>query len=72
MDCSKLPHLEFTRIGDYRLEFDGIDQRLPQSNILDGRIIKPIHIIPNCAQTIGIPSGRGKPHKGDSQMNTHN
>jgi hypothetical protein len=41
-------HLEFARIGHRRLELDGVDQGLSQSNILDDRIIKPIHIIPDC------------------------
>ena len=61
MCCSVPLHLEFTRFGHYRLELDGVDQWLSQSNILDGRVIKPINIIPDYARKASTPSGRENP-----------
>ena len=66
------PYLEFTRIGHRRLELDRVDQGLSQSNVLDGRIIKPIHIIPDCNRNIpNIASERSK-LQDQQRMNTHN
>ena len=42
-------YLEFARIGHRRLELDGINQGLSQGNVLDSRIIEPIHVVPNCS-----------------------
>ena len=54
------PYLEFARICHRRLELDGVDQGLSQSNILDDRIVKPIHIVPDCDGTTNAHSEREK------------
>ena len=56
-------NLEFARVGHHRLELNSVDQGLSQSNILDGRIVKPIHVIPDCNRTAGALSERQEPQE---------
>ena len=46
-DSDRSSYFDSTRVCNYGLQLNGIDQRFSQSNILDTRIVKPIHVIPD-------------------------
>lgn len=44
----KATYLDLTRISHDCLEVDGIDQRFPQRDVFDARVVEPIDIVPDC------------------------
>ena len=40
-------YLDQTRVGDDRLELDGVDQRLAESDFLDAGVVKTVDVVPD-------------------------
>lgn len=45
---TKVTYLDLTRISHDSLKVDGINQRFPQGDVFDARVVEPVDIVPDC------------------------